>query len=146
MTKGKRMIQLGTRFFCRLFEDVCNLSCKDWSFLSKSYVICIVTLRDMDYYSHYYIRLQKKRINEIDRWWLSKAKLLLKFRSNVLHRHFYLPEVDTYTGPKWQRSTWQPSSINFRHGTSLLKLHGHFGPVYLLQVSKNDGEEHCFLK
>ena len=21
---------------------------------------------------------------------------------------------------------------------------GHFGPVYLLQVSKNDDEEHCF--
>jgi len=25
-------------------------------------------------------------------------------------------------------------------------LNGHFGPVYLLQVSKNDDEEHCFLK
>ena len=25
-------------------------------------------------------------------------------------------------------------------------LHGHFGPVYLLQVIKNDDEEHCFLK
>ena len=25
-------------------------------------------------------------------------------------------------------------------------LHGYFGPVYLLQVSKNDDENHCFLK
>ena len=25
-------------------------------------------------------------------------------------------------------------------------LNGHFGPVYLLQVSQNDDEEHCFLK
>ena len=23
---------------------------------------------------------------------------------------------------------------------------GHFGPAYLLQVSKNDDEEHCFFK
>ena len=28
----------------------------------------------------------------------------------------------------------------------LLRLHGHFGPMYLLQVSKNDDEELCFLK
>ena len=25
-------------------------------------------------------------------------------------------------------------------------LHGHFGPVYVLQVSKNDDEKRCFLK
>ena len=25
-------------------------------------------------------------------------------------------------------------------------LHGHFGPVYLLQVSKKDDEKCCFLK
>ena len=25
-------------------------------------------------------------------------------------------------------------------------LHGHFGPVYLPQVSKKDGKEHCFLE
>ena len=25
-------------------------------------------------------------------------------------------------------------------------LHDHFGPVYLLQVSKNDDEKSCFLK
>ena len=43
-------------------------------------------------------------------------------------------------------STWQPSSIHFRHGTSLLRIHGHFGLVYLLQVSKNDDVENCFLK
>ena len=29
---------------------------------------------------------------------------------------------------------------------SQLRLHGYFGPVYLLQVSKNDDEERCFLK
>ena len=51
-----------------------------------------------------------------------------------------------YTGPKWPRSTWQPSFINFRHGTSQVRLHGHFRLVYLLQVSKNDDEEQCFLK
>ena len=48
----------------------------------------------------------------------------ITFRSNVLHHHFYLPE--------WPKSTWQPSSIHFRHGTNHLRLHGHFGPVYLL--------------
>ena len=48
-----------------------------------------------------------------------------------------------YTGSKW--STWQPSSTHFRHG--LLRLHGHFEPIYLLHVSKNDDEEQpCFLK
>jgi hypothetical protein len=26
--------------------------------------------------------------------------------------------------------------------TSLLRIHGHFEPVYLLQVNKNDDEEH----
>ena len=31
--------------------------------------------------------------------------------------------------------TWQSSSIHFRHGTSLLRLHGHFGPVYLTVVT-----------
>ena len=45
---------------------------------------------------------------------------------------------------KWQRSTWQPSSIHFRHETSLLRFHAHFGPVYLIQVSKNDDEERSF--
>ena len=59
-----------------------------------------------------------------------KAKLHT-FESNVLHHHFF-PEV----GPKWTRSTWQPISIHFRHGTSPLRLHGHFGPVYLLQKKR----------
>ena len=33
-----------------------------------------------------------------------------------------------------------------RHGTSLLSTPDQFGPVLLLYVSKNDDEEHCFLK
>ena len=32
------------------------------------------------------------------------------------------------------------------HGTSLLSTPGQFGPVVLPYVSKNDDEEHCFLK
>ena len=36
-----------------------------------------------------------------------------------------------YTGPKWPSSTRQTSS----------RLHGHFGLVYLLQVSKIDDEK-----
>ena len=32
------------------------------------------------------------------------------------------------------------------HRTSLLSTPGQFGPVLLPQVSKNDDEEHCFLK
>ena len=51
-----------------------------------------------------------------------------------------------YTVPKWPRSTWPFWTIHFRHRTSLLRLHGYFGPVYLLQVGKNDDEECCFLK
>ena len=31
------------------------------------------------------------------------------------------------------------------HGTTLLSTPGQFGPVLVPQVSKNDGEEHCFL-
>ena len=31
-------------------------------------------------------------------------------------------------------------------GLAYSVLNVHFGPVYLLQVSKNDDEEHCFLK
>ena len=50
-----------------------------------------------------------------------------------------------YTGLKWPKSTWQTSFIHFRHETSLLRLHGLFGPAYLLEVSKNDDEERCFL-
>ena len=71
-------------------------------------------------------------------FYIIKVKLLLKGT--------FLPEVLRYTGPEWPRRTWQPSSIHVRHRTSLLRLHGHFGPVYLLQVSKNDDEERCFLK
>ena len=43
--------------------------------------------------------------------------MLLK--PNYFKKHFYSPEVD---------------------------IQVHFGPVYLLQVSKNDDEERCFLK
>ena len=43
-------------------------------------------------------------------------------------------------------STWQPSSIHFWNGTSLLRILGHFGPANLLRVSKNDDEERCFLE
>ena len=32
------------------------------------------------------------------------------------------------------------------HGTSLLSTPGHFGPVSFPYVSKNEDEEHCFLK
>ena len=32
------------------------------------------------------------------------------------------------------------------HGASLLTTPGHFGPVLLPLVSKNDDEERCFLK
>ena len=36
--------------------------------------------------------------------------------------------------------------MHFKPGTSPIRiLYGHFGPVYLLQVSKNDGEEHLAL-
>jgi hypothetical protein len=63
---------------------------------------------------------------------ISKAKLLLE--ATFFIHHFYLPEVD----------------IQVQNGqgvlSSLLRLHGHFGPVYLFQVNKNDDEEHCFLK
>ena len=31
-------------------------------------------------------------------------------------------------------------------GLAYSVLTGYFGPVYLLQVSENDDEEHCFLK
>ena len=31
-------------------------------------------------------------------------------------------------------------------GIACSVLNGHFGPVYLPQVSKNDDEEHCFSK
>ena len=39
-----------------------------------------------------------------------------------------------YTRQKQPKSTWQPNSIHVRHEISLLRLHGHFGLVYLLQV------------
>ena len=35
----------------------------------------------------------------------------------------------------------QASPMSKMDGNRLL---GHFGPVYLLQVSKNDDEKHCF--
>ena len=51
-----------------------------------------------------------------------------------------------YTGPKWPWSTQQASPMSEMNGTSCKVLHGNFEPVYLLQVSKNDDEKHCFLK
>ena len=66
-------------------------------------------------------------------------------RSNVFHHHFNLPEVN----------------IQVQNGHGVLNrlvpclkriklafqvLHGHFEPVYLRQVSKNDDEKRCFLK
>ena len=45
-----------------------------------------------------------------------------------------------------QWSTQQGSFMSEMHGTSLLITPGQFGPVLLPQLSKNDGEEHCFLK
>ena len=74
----------------------------------------------------------ERGIREID-----KAKLLLEAKFFII---IFTYLQSRYTGSKWSRSTWQPSSIHFRHGTSLLRLHGHFGPVYLHQVSKNDDE------
>ena len=74
---------------------------------------------------------------------LLKAKLFQE--NNVFHHPFYLPEVN----------------IQVQNGHGVLSrlvpclkcmelacqvLNGHFGPVYLLQVSKNDDEERCFLK
>ena len=63
-------------------------------------------------------------------------------RSNILRRHFYIH----YYRFKLAWSTQQASSIHFRYQASLLRIHGYFGPVYLLQVNKNDDEECCFLK
>ena len=44
----------------------------------------------------------------------------------------------------------QASPISKMDGTTVelgcQTLLGHFGSVYLLQVSKNDDKEHCFLK
>ena len=45
-----------------------------------------------------------------------------------------------------ERKDQKAKEYHFRHGTSLLRLHGHFELVHLLQVSKNDDEEHGFLK
>ena len=43
--------------------------------------------------------------------------------------------------------TQQASPMSKMDGTRLPVLFDHFGPVYLLQVSKNDDdEERCFLK
>ena len=35
---------------------------------------------------------------------------------------------------------------NLYMGLAFSVLNGHLGPVYLLQVSKNDDDEHCSLK
>jgi hypothetical protein len=60
-----------------------------------------------------------------NRYDITKAKVLLE--AIII---FTIPEVHKYTCSKWPKSTWQPSSIHFRHGTSLLRLHGHLEPVY----------------
>ena len=66
-------------------------------------------------------------------------------RSKVFHHRFYLPELNIQV---------QNGQGVVRRLFSCLKcmelacqvLHGYFKPVYLLQVNKNDDEEHCFLK
>ena len=68
----------------------------------------------------------------------TKAKLLSEAT------FFILPEI--IYSLKWPWSTEQASIVYFRHVTSLLSTLGLFEPVHLLQVSKNDDEEHCFLK
>ena len=45
-----------------------------------------------------------------------------------------------------QWSTQQGSSMSSMHGNSLVTTSGHFGPVLLPLVSKNDDEECCFLR
>ena len=70
----------------------------------------------------------------------SKAKLFQLFSSS------FLLTLSKYTGPNWPWRTKQlvPSPI-FMELTCQV-LHGHFGPVYLLQVSRNDDEKRCFWK
>ena len=63
-------------------------------------------------------------------------------RSNVLHLHFYLPEVD-YRSKKAMEPQ-QASLMSKMDGTRLLSSPSHFEPVYLLHASKNDDEECCF--
>ena len=58
----------------------------------------------------------------------------------------FLLTLSRYIGPKWP---WSLSRLvpclNWMELDCQVLL-GHFGPVYLLQVSKKDDEEHCFLK
>jgi hypothetical protein len=49
-----------------------------------------------------------------------------------------------YTGPKWLWSLSRPVQCLKWLELECQVLLGHFGPVYLLQVNKNDDEEHCF--
>ena len=76
---------------------------------------------------------------------VTKAKLLLGETFFIII-FTYLNYLDVQVQNGKRVLTWQPSSIHFRHVTSLLRLDGHSGPVYLLQVSKNDDEKRCFLK
>ena len=73
----------------------------------------------------------------------SKAKL---FPETTFFIIIFTYLKSKYTGPNWPWRTEQlvPSLI-FMEPTCQV-LHGHFGPVYLLQVSRNDDEKRCFWK
>ena len=66
-------------------------------------------------------------------------------RSNDLCHHFFLPEVDRQV----QNSYGVLSRLVSRFKCTELAygiLDGHFGPINLLEASKNDDKDHCFLK
>ena len=69
----------------------------------------------------------------------SQITVIQKQRSSSI-----LLTCSRYTGPKSPRIIWHPGFIHFRHGNSLLRLHGYFVTVYLLQLSKNDDAERFF--
>ena len=51
-----------------------------------------------------------------------------------------------YKGPKWQLGTQKASSMYEMHETSLLSTHVSLDLYYYLLVSKNNDEEHWYVK
>ena len=73
------MIKMTTRFFCSLFEGVCNILCKDWSFPSKE----LYRLHEL---LQLLLRLQKKKTGRRMIWlWCPHLNVIVSTVRGAVH-------------------------------------------------------------
>ena len=110
----------GTRYYCNIELVKNNLSVRTFDFFLNFFIVASLVLQWRNIYS---IGCFQKQIIS---------------RSIVLHHQIYLSEENLQVQKGLGVLSRLVPCLNCR------VLNGHFGPVYLLQVSKNDDEKRCF--